>query len=153
MRGYSMKVKMKSIRRRVGCLLLVVVLFAGMFAGVPIKAQAASDGTMMSNAVQANFGQTYFKAWTKNWNFSLEQILEISKSAEGKINPMSYLNKILADMFAKGIKEDAEIKKYLKSYAKSETSKSTTKQNDFESRTYSQEELSAVFDSLDDVEI
>ena len=115
-----------------------------------IKQVLEKTGLMRS---VSNFDREYFKAWTKNWNFSLEQILEISKSAEGKINPMSYLNKILADMFAKGIKEDAEIKKYLKSYAKSETSKSTTKQNDFESRTYSQEELSAVFDSLDDVEI
>lgn len=100
----------------------------------------------------SNFDREFFKTWTKQWNFSLEQILLISKTAIGKINPMSYLNKILADIFAKHISSDADIKKYLKSASKTET-KQTTKQNDFESRVYSQEELSAVFDSLDDVEI
>lgn len=101
----------------------------------------------------SNFDREFFKTWTKQWNFSLEQILEVSKSAEGKTNPMSYLNKVLADIFAKGITTDAEIKKYIKSATKMADAKQTTKQNDFESRTYSKEELSAVFDSLDDVEI
>jgi len=101
----------------------------------------------------SNYDRDYFKTWTKNWNFSLEQILEISKAAIGKIGPMSYLNKLLADIYAKGITSDSEIKKYLKSSAKSDSSKTEKISSDFKSRTYSQEELSAVIDSLDDVEI
>lgn len=100
----------------------------------------------------SNYDREYFKTWTSNWNFSLEQILEVSKVAYGKINPMSYLNKVLADIFAKGITDKAEIKKYIKSSTKSENSSQSPK-NDFEKRSYSQAELSAVFDSLDDVEI
>ena len=79
--------------------------------------------------------------------------MEISKAAIGKIGPMSYLNKLLADIYAKGITSDSEIKKYLKSSAKSDSSKTEKISSDFKSRTYSQEELSAVIDSLDDVEI
>lgn len=102
----------------------------------------------------SNYDRDYFKTWTSNWNFSLEQILEVSKLANGKINPMSYLNKVLADIFAKGKTSDTEIKNYLKNSAKN-SSENTSKQtqNDFEKRSYSQAELSAVFDSLDDVEI
>ncbi len=103
-----------------------------------------------------NSDREFFKTWTKNWNFSLAQILEISKAAEGKTNPISYLNKLLADMFAGGIKTDAEIKKYIKS-SSSKTQKTQKTQNnlsqDFETRTYSKDELSAIFDSLDDIEI
>ena len=101
----------------------------------------------------SNFDREFFKTWTKQWHFSIDQILEIAKTAEGKVNPMSYLNKVLADIFAKGITSDAEIKKYIKSATKTTGEKPASKQRDFESRTYSKEELSAVFDSLDDVEI
>ncbi len=100
----------------------------------------------------SNYDREFYRTWTKRWNFSLSQILEISKTADGKANPMSYLNKVLADIFAKGISSDAEIKKYLKSAAVSET-KTASKTESFETRNYSKEELSAVFDSLDDVEI
>ena len=100
----------------------------------------------------SNYDREFFKTWTKQWKFSLDQILEISKSAEGKINPITYLNKLLADIYAKGLSSDTEIKKYLKSQSSNNSSQSQ-KQQSFESRTYSQEELSAVFDSLDDVEI
>ena len=101
----------------------------------------------------SNFDREFFKTWTTKWNFSLEQILDISKAAEGKINPISYLNKILADMFSKGISSNSDIKKYLSDSSKSTNQKEMSKVNDFETRPYSKEELSAVFDSLDDVEI
>ena len=101
----------------------------------------------------SNYDREFFKTWTKRWNFSLNQILEVSKYSVGKINPMSYLNKLLADIYSKGINSDDDIKKYLKNINKNQETNSSSKQNNFESRTYSQEELSAVFDSLDDVEI
>ena len=58
----------------------------------------------------------------------------------------------LADLFAKGISSDAEIKKHIKNSTKT-TIKQVAKESNFEQRTYSKEELSAVFDSLDDIEI
>lgn len=41
-----------------------MVLFVSAFAAVPVS--AASTGTMVSNAVQASFGVTYYKGWTKS---------------------------------------------------------------------------------------
>lgn len=115
-----------------------------------IKQVLEQTGLMRS---VSNFDREFFKTWTTHWNFSLDQILLAAKTAEGKVNPMSYLNKILADLYAKGISSDAEIKKHLKSATKTNVQTSAVVQNDFEKRPYSTKELSAVFDSLDDVEI
>lgn len=115
-----------------------------------IKQILEATGLMRS---VSNFDREFFKTWTNQWGFSVDQLLEIAKFAEGKINPITYLNKLLADLFAKGINSNVEIKKYLKSSSKSDKNTTCNKSNDFETRTYSQEELSAVFDSLDDVEI
>ena len=115
-----------------------------------IKQILEATGLMRS---VSNFDREFFKTWTNQWGFSVDQLLEIAKFAEGKINPITYLNKLLADLFAKGINSNVEIKKYLKSSSKSDKNTTSNKSNDFETRTYSQEELSAVFDSLDDVEI
>ena len=101
----------------------------------------------------SNNDREFYRTWTNRWNFSLNQILEVASLADGKINPMSYLNKILADIFAKGISSDADIKKYIKSTEKQSTKTTKQTKENFVERTYTQEELSAVFDSLDDIEI
>lgn len=108
-----------------------------------------------SNLVRniSNSDREFYRTWTMRWNFTHNQILEVAKLAYGKINPMSYLNKILADIFAKSINTDTDIKKYIKSVEKSSTSSKQTEEKSFEQRPYTHEELSAVFDSLDDIEI
>lgn len=50
--------------KRIVSVLLAMVLFVSAFAAVPVS--AASTGTMVSNAVQASFGVTYYKGWTKS---------------------------------------------------------------------------------------
>ena len=64
---------------------------------------------------------------------------------------MSYINKVLASLNEKGIKTDAEIKKQLKNVASSV--ENTQNKQTFEQRKYTAEELNAVYDSLDDVEL
>ena len=101
----------------------------------------------------SNVDREFYRTWTSRWNFTHDQILEIAQLSDGKINPMSYLNKILADLFSKGLTSDSEIKKYIKSIDKISLQNNKKLENNFEQRTYTQEELSAVLDSLDDIEI
>ena len=63
---------------------------------------------------------------------------------------MSYLNKILSSINERGLKTDKEIADYLKS-----ASVGTQKVDkpEFEQRNYTAEEMNALFDSLEDIEV
>lgn len=99
----------------------------------------------------SSYDRDYHKTWTNNWGFSDEQILMVAEISVGKSNPMSYINKVLATLNEKGIKTDAEIKKQLKNIASGVVE--TQNKQTFEQRKYTAEELNAVYDSLDDVEL
>ena len=98
----------------------------------------------------SSFDRDFYKTWTNNWGFSHEQILQTSELAKGKSNPIAYLNKILSTLNEKGFKTEKEIADYLKS-ANIEVQK--VDKPDFEQRTYTADEMNALFDSLDDIEI
>ena len=99
----------------------------------------------------SSYDRDYYKTWTHNWGFTDEQILLVAEVSNGKSNPMSYINKVLASLNEKGIKTDAEIKKQIKNVASSV--ENTQNKQTFEQRKYTAEELNAVYDSLDDVEL
>ena len=99
----------------------------------------------------SSYDRDYYKTWTNNWGFTDEQILLVAEVSSGKSNPMSYTNKVLATLNEKGIKTDAEIKKELKNVAT--TVEGSQNKQTFEQRKYTAEELNAVYDSLDDVEL
>lgn len=98
----------------------------------------------------SSFDRDFFKTWTNNWGFSNEQILQVAEISKGKSNPMSYLNKILSSINERGLKTDKEIADYLKS-----ASVGTQKVDkpEFEQRNYTAEEMNALFDSLEDIEV
>lgn len=98
----------------------------------------------------SSYDREFYKTWTNNWNFSHEQIMLVSEISKGKSNPVSYLNKILSSLNERNIKTDAEIEKYLKSFS---TDGAKTDKPDFSQRDYSAEEMNALFDSLEDIEI
>lgn len=98
----------------------------------------------------SSYDRDFYKTWTHSWGFSDEQILMVSETSKGKSNPISYLNKILATLNEKNIKNDKDIEKYLKSNTVQSTS---VEKSDFTQRNYSAEEMNALFDSLDDIEI
>lgn len=98
----------------------------------------------------SSYDRDFYKTWTNSWGFSDEQILLASGACKGKSNPMTYLNKMLATMNESGIKSDKDIEKYLKSMPSVDAKQSKP---EFTSRTYSSEEMNALFDSLDDIEI
>lgn len=98
----------------------------------------------------SSYDRDFYKTWTNNWGFSDEQILKVSDAAKGKSNPVSYLNKILATLNESNIKSDKDIEKYLKGVI---VDKSKVDKPDFATREYSSEQMNALFDSLDDIEI
>lgn len=52
---------------RIFCAVLTVALCMGLLVMLPAtEADAAAAGTMMSNAVEANFGSSYYKSWSKD---------------------------------------------------------------------------------------
>lgn len=92
----------------------------------------------------------FYKTWTNNWNFSLQTILKVAVTSKGKSNGFAYMNKILASLNENNLKTDKEIDNYLKNSSYSAPKQKQT--FDYKQHEYSQSEVSAVFDSLDDVE-
>ena len=100
----------------------------------------------------SSLDREFYKTWTNNWNFSHEQILLAADVTKDKSNPMSYLNRVLATLNEEGKTETKAIKEHLKTI-KPDGRKVSAKAKDTFERSYSNEELVAVFDSLDDVEL
>ena len=101
----------------------------------------------------SSLDREFYKTWTNNWGFSHEQILLASETTKDKSSPMPYLNRILATLHEEGLTETNAIKERLKA-VKPDGRKTASKPKDnFEKRNLTSQEISAVFDSLDDVEV
>lgn len=98
----------------------------------------------------SSYDRDFYKTWTESWGFSHEQILLVADASQGKSNPMTYLNKVLADLHEQGVSITSDVAKALKP---TKSQKSQSAKQDYATHTYSKEQLTAVFDSLDDVEI
>ena len=97
----------------------------------------------------SSYDRDFYKTWTENWGFSHEQILLVADASKGKTSPVPYLNKLLADLHEQGVSVTEDVAKALKSNT---PSKPAVKEN-YATHNYSKEQLSAVIDALDDVEI
>ncbi len=124
-------------------------IFAILKADELIKEVLEKTGLVRS---VSSLDREFYKTWTNNWGYSHEQILIASESARDKSNPMAYLNRVIATLNEEKITETSAIKNHIKSI-KPDGRKASKQKENFEARTYSKEELNAVFDSLDDVEI
>ncbi len=88
-----------------------------------------------------------YKTWTEEWKLSQELVnygVELSKN---KDNPMKYLSRVLADWHMKGINSIEEAKNNTPINSNIEKTKT------LQGRSYSKEEINALFESIDDVEI
>ncbi len=101
----------------------------------------------------SSYDRENYKTWTENWNYSKEEILLVAGYSKGKANPISYLNKVMANLYNSNIRGEKKIKEHLESSPAVYESSTASKKPDFETRNYSSEELNAVFDSLSDVEL
>ena len=101
----------------------------------------------------SSLDREFYKTWTNNWGFSHEQILLASATTKDKSSPMPYLNRILATLHEEGLTETDAIKERLKAVKPNGRKTASKPKDNFEKRTLTNQELSAVFDSLDDVEV
>lgn len=92
-----------------------------------------------------------YKTWTNNWNFSHEEILKVAEFAFNGAGGMGYIGKLLSSMHEQGVSGTEKVEAYLKSASKPAGAKEV--KHDYMTRDLSKEQLSAVIDSLDDVEI
>lgn len=98
--------------------------------------------------------RTLFKTWTEDWNMPLELINYAAELSAGAGNPISYLNRILADYKNNGIRTVEQAKTHKAAFAKTAatTAIATIAGKDMERRKYTDEEISALFTALDDTE-
>ncbi len=94
----------------------------------------------------------FYKTWTEDWNFSNEIILLVAEKSKATAQPIRYMNKILLELNNKNLKSISEVEKELSKVSTMTTATNTNK-NDFSEREYTKEELNALFDSLDDIEV
>ena len=104
--------------------------------------------------IVTNADRDFYKTWTNDWGFNHDAIIAVASEIKGKSNSFAYMNKVLSGLYQNGIFEAEKIANYLENNSMFKKSNSSSKSSlDYEQRTYTNEELSAVFDSLDDVEV
>lgn len=95
-----------------------------------------------------NQDRDFFKTWTQNWNMTDELLDYACSLSAGKLNSMQYLNKLLSNWHTSGVDSLEKAKNF-----SLPASNSLPKVSPNKGRSYKKEELSALFDSLDEVEI
>ncbi len=93
-----------------------------------------------------NFDREKYKTWTREWNLSDEIILYASSLANGKLSPMGYLSTLLSIYHDKNVKT-VEQAKAIEPFEKK------TQVTAYQGRSYSNGELNAMFQSIDEIDI
>lgn len=92
----------------------------------------------------------FYKTWTEEWHMPKEIISMVAEKSKTASQPLRYMNKLLSEMNSQNIHSTEEATKFLeKVYVSPKQSTSS----DFEEREYTKEQLGALFDSLDDIEV
>ena len=92
-----------------------------------------------------------YKVWKENWQINDDMIDYAISLSKGKDNPIKYLSRILSDWHSKGIKNIDEAKQTTPLLSQSESL--TKKDQNFTGRSYSPQEINALFQSIDEVDV
>ena len=98
-----------------------------------------------------SFDRSFYRTWTYSYKFSDDIINHALSLSLSKANGMQYANALLTDWYDKGLKTLEEIKKQTNNQAKQTTS--TFERKSFVARSYSEEEVNALFDNLDEINL
>lgn len=90
-----------------------------------------------------------YKTWKENWKLSDDLINHATTLAKGKESPFKYLTRVLADWHEKGIKTVEEAQ----NTTPVNVNNSTAHKKNFTGRSYSSQELNALFQSIDEIDI
>ena len=99
-----------------------------------------------------SFDRAFFKTWTEVYNFSDDIIMYATELSKDKMNAMKYANAILTNWHDNGLTKLSDIKKQ-------KVTASVAKNSGFvgksfgENKTYTSEEVSALFDNLDEINV
>lgn len=97
-----------------------------------------------------SFDRSFYRTWTYSYKFG-DDIIDYALSlSTSKANGMQYANAMLTDWYDKGLNDLEDIKKQANTIAKP---KETFERKSFVSRSYSEEEVNALFDNLDEINI
>jgi DnaD/phage-associated family protein len=98
-----------------------------------------------------SYDRDFYKNWTNNWGISSELIFYGASLAAGKAQPMRYLNGILAKWHQNKVETIEDAKKNSIEILQQRENKKP--EANIKTREYTKEELGALFDSLEEVEI
>ena len=99
-----------------------------------------------------SFDRSFYRTWTYTYKFNDEIIDYAIELSTNKTNGMQYANVILTDWNDKGVKTLEEAKKQNVNQ-EVKNSNATFERKSFVSRTYTSEELEALFDNLDEIDL
>ncbi|MBQ8908672.1 MAG: DnaD domain protein [Clostridia bacterium] len=122
--------------------------YIGNIIALDNKIQALLDELNINRIVNYIDRENY-KTWTEGWKMSEELISHACSLAKGKENPLKYLSRVLADWHEKGIKSVAEAKDTLPTQVQA----APQAKKNFTGRSYSQGQLNALFQSIDEIDI
>lgn len=98
-----------------------------------------------------SFDRSFYRTWTYSYKFNDEIINYALSLSLSKANGMQYANALLTDWYDKGLKTLEEIKKQTNVQAKQAST--TFERKSFVARSYSEEEVNALFDNLDEINL
>lgn len=122
--------------------------YMGDIIAVDEKIQSILDELNIRRVVNYIDRENY-KTWTEVWKISPELLTYATSLAKGKESPLKYLARILADWNEKGIKTLEEAK----STTPLQSTIAPAKNKNFTGRSYSQGQLSALFQSIDEIDV
>ena len=99
-----------------------------------------------------SFDRSFYRTWTYTYKFNDEIIDYAIDLSVGKTNGMQYANAILTGWYDKGLKSLEEIKKQAPVQEVKQKAE-TFERKSFVARSYSEEEVNALFDNLDEINI
>ena len=91
-----------------------------------------------------------YKIWTIDWKLNEELIEFATTLAKGKESPLKYLSRILADWHEKGIKTAQEAKN---TAPIEKVSQNSLQKKNFAGRSYSDNQINALFQSIGDIDV
>lgn len=100
-----------------------------------------------------NFDRECYQIWTENWNMPSELINLASEYANGRPNPIKYINKILSSWHSENITTIEQAKKSQNSTKEKEKSPKVEQKQDYSQRSYTKDEITSLFTSLEEIDI